>query len=138
MNPAIIISLLFLFIASVKDLRTRRAFTDKAWIGIILLIPVIFLILEGPGTAGASLVQAIIGLLFGIFMRLFTKFGGADIYTLALITANFPNQLPIQVIAYTYIPYLAWLKIYSLRGKKTAPAIPGLTAGLILATILLL
>ena len=137
MNPTIITSLLFLFIASVKDLRTRRAFTDKAWIGIILLIPAIFLILEGPGTAGASIIQALLGLISGILMRIFFKLGGADVWTLALISASFPEKLIIQVIAYTFIPLVIWLKIYQLTGKEKAPAIPALTAGMILAITIL-
>lgn len=137
MTPAHIISLLFLFTSSVKDLRTRRGFTDKVYILSIILVAGSFLLTEGPGTAGASIVMALIGLLVGFGMNIFTKFGGADIWTLALICSNFPRQLPITVIAYTFIPYLAWLKLYSLAGRQTAPAIPGLTAGLMLTVFLL-
>ncbi|MFB6199810.1 MAG: hypothetical protein ABEJ83_02945 [Candidatus Nanohaloarchaea archaeon] len=137
MVPAHIITLLFLFTSSLKDLRTRRGFTDKIYILSIILVAGSFLLTEGSGTAGASIIMALIGLVVGFAMNLFTKFGGADIWTLALICANFPNQLPITVIAYTFIPYIAWLKIYSLTGRKTAPAIPGLTAGLILAIAIL-
>lgn len=137
MEPAHLITLFFLLISSIKDLRTRRGLKDKTYIIALILISGSFLIFSGPGTAGASIIQALLGLISGILMRIFFKLGGADVWTLALISASFPEKLIIQVIAYTFIPLVIWLKIYQLTGKEKAPAIPALTAGMILAITVL-
>ena len=133
MEPAHIIALIFLSASSVKDLRTMHGFTDKTYITSILLVATSFLITQGIGTAGASITQAIMALVLGILLRLLTRIGGADIWTLALISSTFPHQIIIQIFAYSLIPMVIWVKIYGLTGREKAPAIPGLTAGLILA-----
>ena len=133
MTPANLITGLFLFLSSAKDLSRRKGLKDKTYIAAIILTAGSFLVTHGPGTAGASIMQALIGMLFGFFMRLFTKFGGADIWTLALIAASFPNTIILRILAYIFIPYVIWLKTYSLTGRDTAPAIPGLSLGFLLA-----
>lgn len=137
MDAAHIIALLFLSIASIKDLRTRKGLKDKTFIAAIILVSASFLITQGPGTAGASLIQALLAIFIGIFIRLFTKMGGADIWTLGLIAATFPHTIILEVLAYTLIPLILWLKLYQLTGRKTAPAIPALTAGLLFALSIL-
>lgn len=133
MSPAHLIALTFLIISSVKDLRTMRGFKDKTYIISILLVAASFLFTQGIGTAGASLVQALMALILGILLRLLTRIGGADIWSLALISSTFPHEIILQVFAYSLIPMVIWVKLYSLTGREKAPAIPGLTAGLILA-----
>jgi hypothetical protein len=137
MEPAHIITLAILFISSIKDLRTRRGLKDKHYILAILLISGSFITTSGPGTVGASLFQAMIGLIAGILLRLFIKFGGADAWTISLITANFPETIIFRPLAYTLIPLVIYLKIYKLTGRNKAPAIPALTAGFILSIIII-
>jgi Flp pilus assembly protein protease CpaA len=130
--PAHFIAFFFLFISSIKDLRHRKGLQDKTYIAAILIIAASFLVTSGPGAAGASIVQAGIGIIFGIGLRLLMQLGGADVWTIGLIAATFPNTIIFKVIGLTFIPLLIWMKLYQLLGRKTAPAIPGLTAGLLL------
>lgn len=132
MEPAYIITLIILLYSSVKDLRTRRGLKDKNYIIAILLISGSFIITSGIGTVGASIFQALIGLIIGVLFRLVISLGGADAWTISLIAANFPDILIFKTLAYTMIPLVIYLKIYSLTGKKKAPAIPGLMLGFLL------
>lgn len=137
MDPAHIITLFFLLISSVKDLRTMRGLKDKYYIAAIILIALSFGITQGPGTMGASLVQALIGIIIGILLRILIQMGGADVWTLSLITASFPSTIALKTIGITLIPLVLWLKIYRITGKKKAPAIPALLAGFILCLSIL-
>jgi len=137
MNPAQIITLILLLISSIKDLRTRKGLQDRTYITGIIFIALAYAATNTPGTGGAAIIQALIGIITGITLRLLIQMGGADVWTIALITASFPETIALKTIAITLIPLVIYLKIYRITGKKKAPAIPALTAGFLLCLSIL-
>jgi len=117
--------------SSIKDLRTRKGLKDSIYIIGILSIAGGHL-LQSPTLAGASILQAILGIAAGILFRLSTNFGGADIWTLGIIAATFPEIIILQLLAICFIPLVLWLKVFQLAGRKSAPAIPALFMGFLI------
>lgn len=129
--------LLCLAYGSFQDLK-KFSVKDKVWVAGLL--PSIGLAaLTQPDTFFLQMVvQGFVMLLFGIGIRLATRFGGADILALATAGSLFPYVLSFKVAGIIAIPMLLWMKLYFfLTQSREVPAVPGIFLGTVLAVLVL-
>ncbi|MEF8880702.1 MAG: hypothetical protein V5A72_02645, partial [Candidatus Nanohaloarchaea archaeon] len=87
-------------------------------------------ITEGFTYAMTMLTQGFLAMIAGFLLGFIGKFGGADIWSLIIVSLIFPEVLLFTVLAYLLVPMLVWVKLYTTFSRKNAgPAIPGLLIG---------
>jgi len=124
----IIVGMVLLY-ASMEDVR-KQAVHDKVFLYPSIIVLGLGFITEGFTYGMTMLTQGFLALIAGFILGFIGKFGGADIWTLIIVSFIFPDVLLFKVLAYLLIPMLVWVKFYTFVSRKDAgPAIPGLLIG---------
>lgn len=117
--------------ASFQDLK-KKAVHDKVFIYGFLAALVFGVYSGGLSHAGSMLVQGLAAAMVGLIMNFVGRFGGADIWAIALASAVFPDTLLFSVLAGLLVPMVLWVRLYlifTFRNEGGAPAIPGILVG---------
>jgi Flp pilus assembly protein protease CpaA len=124
----IIVGIVLLY-ASLEDLR-KQAVHDKVFLYPSIIVLAVGVFTEGLTYGMTMLIQGFLALIAGFILGFIGKFGGADIWTLIIVSLIFPDILLFKVLAYLLVPMLVWVKFYTFVSRKdAAPAIPGLLIG---------
>jgi len=126
--------LLTLGYASIEDLKSWSVH-DKVFIYGLVIYLVFAGYTEGLVYTGSMIVQGLLGAGVGFLLKFAGRFGGADIWALALCSAMYPEILLFQVLAFLLIPMVIWVRFYSILNvwkNEGAPAIPGIMIGFLI------
>ena len=131
MTLAKIFVALVLSYASLQDLR-KKSVHDKVFIIGFLGALMLGIFSNGFSHAGSMLVQGFLAGVVGLIMNFVGRFGGADVWSIALASAVFPGTLLFSVLAGLLVPMVLWVRLYmifAIRNSEGAPAIPGILIG---------
>lgn len=116
--------------ASFEDLR-KQMVHDKVFLAGFTAALVFGFFSGGLGHAGSMVVQGLLAAAVGFLIKIVGRFGGADIWAIALASAAFPDTLLFSVLAGLLVPMVVWVRLYLILrwNSKGGPAIPGILIG---------